>query len=205
MCDSLRPDLVLMVIFLTGEMDGVEAACVIQRECNIPVILPQAHTDKSRSSGPKRTAPYGLRAQARGRGLAAHGAVEVALFKHRTEQELRRSEQRYPASLLGHAQRLPAAVPRAGPGRARRLPGPGGQPGLRTVSALATMRVGRLLTEVFSGHRALLGETLCETARTGRSVRFENFLSARNMYYLAQAIQPGAGPGGRGLEDVTER
>ena len=30
LCDSLRPDLVLMDIFLGGEMDGVEAACVIQ-------------------------------------------------------------------------------------------------------------------------------------------------------------------------------
>ncbi|MEL7640570.1 MAG: EAL domain-containing protein [Solidesulfovibrio sp.] len=205
MCDSLRPDLVLMDIFLTGEMDGVEAACVIQRECNIPVIYLTAHTDKVTLQRAKRTAPYGYVLKPVDEDWL-RTAVEVALFKHRTEQELRRSEQRYRQLFSGmlNAFLLLSHVPApAGPGDFQVLEA---NPAFERMTALAhDAVVGRLLTEVFPGLEPFWLETLCETVRTGRSVRFENFLSARNMYFLAQAYSPAPGQVAVALEDVTER
>ena len=42
-----RPDLVLMDIRLAGIMDGVEAAEIIRRECDLPVIYLTAHSDRA--------------------------------------------------------------------------------------------------------------------------------------------------------------
>ncbi|WP_428563297.1 MAG: putative bifunctional diguanylate cyclase/phosphodiesterase [Solidesulfovibrio sp. DCME] len=205
MCDNLRPDLVLMDIFLTGDMDGVEAACVIQRECNVPVIYLTSHTDKVTLQRAKRTAPYGYVLKPVDENWL-RTAVEVALFKHRTEQELRRSELRYRQLFSGmlNAFLLLEHIPAPdGPGDFQVLEA---NPAFERMTELAhDAVVGRPLTEVFPGMEPFWLETLCETARTGRSVRFENFLSARNMYFLAQAYSPAPGQVAVALEDVTER
>ena len=40
-----RPSLVLMDIQLAGEMDGIEAAQQIHRECNLPILFLTAQSD----------------------------------------------------------------------------------------------------------------------------------------------------------------
>lgn len=54
---ELKPDLILMDIHLGGEMDGVEAAEIIRRDFNVPVVFLTAFTDdktlkRARASGP---------------------------------------------------------------------------------------------------------------------------------------------------------
>ena len=54
-----RPDLVLMDIQLKGEMDGIEAADIIQSRFGIPVIFLTAYDDDERLKRAKFTLPYG--------------------------------------------------------------------------------------------------------------------------------------------------
>ncbi len=48
--EGKRPDLVLMDIHLSGTMSGTEAADVIQKRFDIPVVYLTAHCDPSKST-----------------------------------------------------------------------------------------------------------------------------------------------------------
>ncbi len=203
LCLALRPDLVLMDIFLKGDMDGVEAACVIQRECDIPVIYLTAHTDQDTLQRAKRTAPYGYVLKPVDKDWL-RTAVEVALYKHHTEEKLRKSEQRYRQLFSGmlNAFLLLAHLPAAsGSGDFQVLEA---NPAFeRTTGMRHADVVGRTLGEILPGIEPFWLDTLAETARTGRSVRFDNFMSPINKYFLAQAYRPTPGQVAMVLEDVT--
>jgi diguanylate cyclase (GGDEF)-like protein/PAS domain S-box-containing protein len=205
LCETLRPDLVLMDIFLKGDMDGVDAACLIQAESDIPVVFLTSHTDQVTLQRAKRSAPYGYVLKPVDENWL-RTAVEVALFKHRTEQELKRSEQRYRELFAGMLnaflllEHMPAAD---GPGDFRILDA---NPAFEKMTGLASSAViGRTMRGIFPGIEAFWLETLEEAASSGRSVRFENFLSDCNLYFLAQAYSPQPGQVAVALEDVTER
>lgn len=88
---SLRPQLVLMDIKLEGPMDGIEAAEVIRRRHDVPVIYLTAHSDVATLSRAKLTGPFGyILKPFEERELATQ--IELALYKHQAERELR--EQR---------------------------------------------------------------------------------------------------------------
>ena len=89
-----RPDLVLMDIILKGEMDGVQTARAIRSHLNIPVIFLTACVDEKTLQRAKVTEPFGyLIKPFEERELHSH--IEIALYKHRMERELRESEERY--------------------------------------------------------------------------------------------------------------
>ncbi len=82
------PDLVLMDIVLQGEMDGIEAAGRISSSFDIPVIYLTAYSNPQLLEQAKQTGPFGYMIKPfREKGL--HTAIEMALFKHKTELELR--------------------------------------------------------------------------------------------------------------------
>ena len=61
-----RPALVLMDIRLAGAMDGIAAAQVIHRECNLPVLFLTAHSDtgtveRANEGGSSRVHPETVR------------------------------------------------------------------------------------------------------------------------------------------------
>lgn len=56
---QFRPDLVLMDIWLKGDMDGIAAAQHIWEDLLIPVIYVTGHSDESTLQRAKRTAPFG--------------------------------------------------------------------------------------------------------------------------------------------------
>jgi PAS domain S-box-containing protein len=85
-----RPDLVLMDIRLAGAMDGVEAADIIHRELDLPVIFLTAHSDKATLERAKLSEPFGyLLKPFEELGLETH--IEMALYKHRAERKLRQA------------------------------------------------------------------------------------------------------------------
>lgn len=87
---ELRPDLVLMDIKLAGAMDGVEAAEIIHREFDLPVIFLTAHSDRATLDRAKRVEPFGyLLKPFDDHGLETH--IEMALYKHRAECKLRKA------------------------------------------------------------------------------------------------------------------
>ena len=91
---ELRPDLVLMDIQLKGRMDGVEAAGQIRQRFGIPVIYLTANADHPTVQRAKVTEPFGYVIKPfEEREL--HTSIEVALYKHKAEQTLRESEERY--------------------------------------------------------------------------------------------------------------
>ncbi len=87
-----RPDLVLMDIVLEGEMSGVDATRAIRERIDIPIIYLTAYSDDATLQRAKATEPFGyLLKPFDEREL--HTSIEMALYKHRMERELRLSEQ----------------------------------------------------------------------------------------------------------------
>jgi len=89
---QLKPDLILMDIKLKGDMDGVQAAEIINRKHSIPIIFLTAYSDEKTLQRAKSSEPFGyLIKPFEEREL--HSTIEIALYKHRSERELRTAKQ----------------------------------------------------------------------------------------------------------------
>lgn len=92
--EHTRPDLVLMDIMLTGELDGIQTATVSKARFNLPVIYITALTDSDTIQRAKVTEPYGyLTKPFEDREIFT--VIEMALYKHGIESKLRESEEKY--------------------------------------------------------------------------------------------------------------
>ncbi len=86
------PDLVLMDIGMDGEFDGITAAAQIRAEADIPVVFVTSYSDKETLRRAKEIGPFGYVLKPFDeRELVA--TVEMAIFRHKMDQKLRRSEQ----------------------------------------------------------------------------------------------------------------
>ncbi len=87
-------DLVLMDIMRKGKMTGIEAASHIRSRFHLPVIYITANTNPQIFEQAKMTEPFGLIVKPfRERELQTN--IEMALYKHRMEEQLRKSEQKF--------------------------------------------------------------------------------------------------------------
>src|SRR3989338_5496258 len=85
---EIQPDLVLMDIKLSGDMDGIEAADIIRISCDIPIIFLTAFLDEALLRRAKITELYGYVLKPFDvREL--HVTIETALCKHKVAEELR--------------------------------------------------------------------------------------------------------------------
>jgi PAS domain S-box-containing protein len=92
--EHTRPDLVLMDIMLTGELDGIQTTTIIKSKYNLPVIYITALTDQDTIQRAKVTEPYGyLTKPFEDREIFT--VIEMALYKHGIESKLRESEEKY--------------------------------------------------------------------------------------------------------------
>jgi len=89
---TLRPDLILMDIHLKGAVDGIEAAEVIKDKNAVPVIYITAYSDEVTLDRAKVTEPFGYILKPF-QEREIHSTIEMALYKHRVEQELRRAKE----------------------------------------------------------------------------------------------------------------
>jgi len=81
------PDLILMGISLSGEMDGIEAAWQIRSKCNISVIYLTSYSDDALLERAKRTEPYAyILKPFEERELRS--TVETALYRQSMEKKL---------------------------------------------------------------------------------------------------------------------
>jgi PAS domain S-box-containing protein len=88
------PDLVLMDIILAGAMDGIEAARMILKDADIPIVYLTANADRATVERARDTVPYGyLNKPINDRDLLTN--IDSALNKHRMERRLRESEEKY--------------------------------------------------------------------------------------------------------------
>ncbi len=86
------PDLVLMDIMLRGDMDGIAASEQIWDKAAIPVVYLTAYADEATLERAKVTDPFGyLLKPFEEREL--YTAIEMALYKHKTDRELKERER----------------------------------------------------------------------------------------------------------------
>ncbi len=85
---ALCPDLVLMDIVLAGKMDGIEAAQKIRASCDIPVLYLTAYADDEFFQRAQVTEPYAYLLKP-STPRAIQLAIEVALYRHKSEQTAR--------------------------------------------------------------------------------------------------------------------
>ncbi len=97
-----RPDLLLMDIRIHGEMDGISVVEQVQRQADIPVIYLTAYADEPTLERAKRTKPYGYIPKPF-QEIELRTTIEMALYKHGFELQLRESEARF-RSLFENSQ-----------------------------------------------------------------------------------------------------
>jgi PAS domain S-box-containing protein len=89
---SAKPDLILMDILLSGEIDGINAAEEIRKSHDIPIIYITAFADERTLNRAKATEPYGYLIKPFDQ-KDLKTTIEIALFKHKTELILKDNER----------------------------------------------------------------------------------------------------------------
>src|SRR5438034_10538030 len=85
---TLHPDVVLMDIRLSGEMDGIAAAAQIRSACKTPVVFITAYADPGTLEQAGMSEPFGFLVKPF-EEQALHAAIEMAFYRHRAESRLR--------------------------------------------------------------------------------------------------------------------
>ncbi|MCB0331278.1 MAG: response regulator, partial [Bdellovibrionales bacterium] len=86
-----KPNLVLMDIVLSGDMDGVQAAAHIQDRYQLPVIYLTAHADEATLQKARVTTPYGYILKPF-QESELKPAIDIALDRHKRDQARLASE-----------------------------------------------------------------------------------------------------------------
>lgn len=103
-----QPDLVLMDIRLRGEMDGVTAARQIRDQFHLPVVFLTAYAEEATLQRAKLAEPYGyLLKPFEDRELRT--IIEMALYKHQTEEVIRRLNDELEEKVRSRTAELEAA------------------------------------------------------------------------------------------------
>lgn len=101
--EEIHPNLVLMDIMMPGKMDGIAAAEEIRSRFDIPIIFLTAYADEETLGRAKAAGPHGYIVKPfQEREL--HITIDMALYKHRFESELLRSEARFRALVTATAE-----------------------------------------------------------------------------------------------------
>jgi PAS domain S-box-containing protein len=86
------PDLVLMDIRIKGERDGIEAATILRQRFDVPIVYLTAYADEPTVERAKLTQPFGYLMKPV-KTYELRSAVEIALFKHEMDKQLRDRER----------------------------------------------------------------------------------------------------------------
>jgi diguanylate cyclase (GGDEF)-like protein len=92
MAQELQPQLVVMDVGLRGEIDGIQAARLIQERASIPVIFLTGHSDPGTLQRAVTTGPLGYIVKPF-QEVELRCAIEVAMHKHRADVALREREE----------------------------------------------------------------------------------------------------------------
>ncbi len=93
-----RPDIILMDIMLAGAVDGIEAAKVIKRELQIPVIFLTAYADERTLERAKEAEPFGyILKPFKEREL--YTTIDIAIYKYKIDKKLKQQERLFSAIL----------------------------------------------------------------------------------------------------------
>lgn len=109
---SLHPDIVLMDIMLSGDMDGIEAAAKIKEQHRVPIVFLTAYADEATLERAKQTEPFGyILKPFKEREL--YSTINIALYKSAVDRQVLKQERLFQAILDGVADGLIATDERA--------------------------------------------------------------------------------------------
>ncbi len=91
---DIKPNLILMDIVLKEKLNGIEAAKIIKKSHDVPVIYLTAYGDEKTLRKAKFTIPQAYLLKPFEENELKF-AVEMALYKHEMEMKLKRSEENY--------------------------------------------------------------------------------------------------------------
>lgn len=97
-CAGRSPDIVLMDIILSGQMDGIEAALYIMDQFGIPVVYLTANTDRNTFQRAIESQPYGFVLKPAG-NYVLYTVIETAIHRFYVEHKLVERENEYRKSL----------------------------------------------------------------------------------------------------------
>ncbi|MGG6239836.1 putative bifunctional diguanylate cyclase/phosphodiesterase [Nodosilinea sp. AN01ver1] len=107
---ELRPDLVLMDIHLSADLDGIDAAAAITQVLDIPVVYLTAYADEKTLQRASLTAPFGyILKPFEVRELRAN--IEIAFYKHSLEKTIKEHRQWLLAVLNSISEGVAASDP----------------------------------------------------------------------------------------------
>jgi HD-GYP domain-containing protein (c-di-GMP phosphodiesterase class II) len=106
--EILPPDLILMDINLQGEQNGIETAEIIRGLYNIPIIYLTAYPDEQTLSLAKVTLPFGYLVKPV-EIQTLHSTIEMALYKHIIEMELKTYQEKLEGMVKDRTQELESA------------------------------------------------------------------------------------------------
>jgi diguanylate cyclase (GGDEF)-like protein len=92
MARQLQPNLIVMDVGLRGDVDGIQAARMIQECCHIPVIYLTGHGDTATLQRAVSTGPLGYIVKPF-QEVELRCAIEVAIHRHRADVALREREE----------------------------------------------------------------------------------------------------------------
>jgi diguanylate cyclase (GGDEF)-like protein len=92
MAEELQPQLIVMDVGLRGEVDGIQAARMIQEKAHVPVIFLTGHRDPDTLQRAVSTGPLGYIVKPF-QEVELHCAIEVAIHKHRADVAMREREE----------------------------------------------------------------------------------------------------------------
>ena len=101
MAEQLQPELVVMDVGLRGEVDGIQAARMMQEHSHVPIIFLTGHRDSETLQRAVLTGPLGYLIKPFQED-ELRCAIEVAIHKHRAELAVREREE----ALLRNAELL---------------------------------------------------------------------------------------------------
>jgi PAS domain S-box-containing protein len=96
--NRLHPDLILMDIVMPGKKDGIDAAEIIQKNLEIPIIFVTAFGEEHFLERAKVLQPFGYIMKPI-RKQEIKSAIEIALYKAQMQQRLKKSEGMFNAML----------------------------------------------------------------------------------------------------------
>ena len=85
---STPPDIIMMDIMLSGDIDGISAAGIIKEKMEIPVIFLTAYSDDRTLERAKIVEPYGYILKPF-KDKELYTTIDIALYKYRMENKLR--------------------------------------------------------------------------------------------------------------------